>query len=206
MMRSLWIALLLAVAATPLALGAPLEQPPLRPGESLSGRFVQERHLAGLSAPLVSEGRFLLAAGKGLVWHTEKPFDTTIVITPAGLLQLVDGREVQRMPAASAPFVARLYTMLGGALGGDWSAMAQDFSVERRSGEAGWTILLKPLAADDLAAAPLQSIAITGSAFVDSVEIRRPNGDWDHLAFSDEARSSAPLAAADARLLESDAP
>lgn len=206
MMRPLWFALLLVIAAAPLALGRPLEQPPLRPGESLSGRFVQERHLAGLMAPLVSEGRFLLAAGKGLVWHTEKPFDTTIVITPAGLLQLVDGREVQRLPAARAPFLARLYTMLGGALGGDWSAMAQDFSVERRSGEAGWTILLKPLAGDDPAAVPLQSIAIAGSAFVDSVEIHRPNGDWDHLTFSNEVRSSAPLAGADARLLETDAP
>lgn len=206
MTRSLVLTLILAALAAPPAGAAAPQPPPLRPGETLTGHFVQERHLTGLAAPLRSEGRFVLAAGKGLVWHSEQPFDTAVVITPAGLLQLVDGKEVQRLPAARLPFLARLYDMLGGALGGDWGALARDFAVERNDGAAGWTIVLKPLHPDDLGAAPLQSITVSGGGFVDTIEIRRPNGDWDRLAFSDENRSSAPPPADAARLLDLDGP
>ena len=189
-----------ALLSTSLAVGAE-PPPPLRPGETLSGRFVQERHLAGLAAPLRSEGTFVLAAGKGLVWHSEQPFDTTVVITPAALVQIVGGQEVQRLPAARAPFLARLYDTLGGALGGDWMALAREFSIERSENERSWTILLKPLRTDESGAALLQSISIVGKVFVDAAEIRHPNGDWDHLAFFDEVRSSSPIPADEARLL-----
>jgi len=206
MTRWLSLAVFAAVLAPSLAFGQPAEQPPLHAGEWLSGRFVQERHIAGLSAPLHSEGTFVLAAGKGLIWHSEKPFDTSVIITPAGLLQLVDGREAQRIPATRVPFLAQLYDMLAGALGGDSSTLARRFSVERHESSSGWSILLKPLHPDDPAAAALQSIAITGSRFVDTVEVHRPKGDWDQLRFSDQTRSSASLPPADAKLLQMDAP
>ena len=213
MKRRIWLAFVLfALAATPPAraanavAGGSTEPQPLRAGETLAGRFVQERHLLGLAAPLRSSGRFVLAAGKGLVWHGETPFDAIVVITPSGLQQLVDGQVVQSLPAARAPFLARLYDMLGGALGGDWSALSRDFSVERTAGDAGWTIVLKPLHAGEAGAAPLQSITITGRAFVDGVDIRHANGDWEHIAFSDQTRSRKPLAADAAHLLDMSIP
>src|SRR5208282_3345031 len=85
-------------------------------GKTLQGRFVQDRHLAGMDVPLHSEGRFLLAPDKGLIWRAEKPFETVTVITPAGILQSMNGEEVQRLPAARLPFVMRFYQMLSGAL------------------------------------------------------------------------------------------
>ncbi|HZB90473.1 MAG TPA: outer membrane lipoprotein carrier protein LolA [Stellaceae bacterium] len=205
MIRRLSLALCLAALAPLLAFGRPPEPQPLHRGEWLSGRFVQERHLAGLAAPLHSEGHFLLAAGKGLVWHSEKPFDTAVVMTEAGLLQLVNGQESQRLPATRMPFLAQLYDMLGAALGGDWSALARTFSIQRQTRASGWTITLTPLRHGD-AAPPLQSITLAGSAFVDRIEFRRPNGDWDELSLSEQSRSSAPLPEAEAKLLQMDGP
>ncbi len=149
-----------------------------------------------------SEGSFLLAAGRGLIWRGEKPFATMVVITPAGILQLVNGSEVQRLPAARLPFLARFYDMLSGALAGDWTAMEHDFAVDRQSDAQGWKIALKPRHPDDPVAAQLQSITVTGAKFVDAVEIRRANGDWEHLTFLGQALSSAPLAAEDAQFLD----
>jgi hypothetical protein len=200
--RVLRLAFVVATAGASLVSAGTPEPPPLQPGETLTGRFVQERHLAGLAAPLRSAGDFVLAAGKGLVWHSEQPFDTTVVITRTGLLQLVDKQEVQRLPAARAPFLSRLYDMLSGALAGDWRALARDFTVERGQSAAGWTVLLKPAQGDAANPAPLQSITITGAAFVDAVDIHRPNGDWDHVIFSDERRSSDPPPPDAARLLD----
>jgi hypothetical protein len=198
--------LLLAFAAALLCVGAAVAQPPqprpLQPGEAINGRFVQERHLAGLASPLRSEGSFLLAAGKGLIWRGEKPFATTVVITPAGILQIVNGAEVQRLPASRLPFLARFYDMLSGALSGDWSAMAHDFTVTRQGEGDAWKIVLTPLRADDPAAAQLRSITVTGAKFVDAVEIRRTNGDWEQLTFLQQTLTPTPLAPDDTRLFE----
>lgn len=192
--------LLLALSLLLLCGAAPPEPGALKPGQAIHGRFVQERHLAGLASPLRSEGSFLLAAGKGLIWRGEKPFATTVVITPAGILQTVNGAEVQRLPASRLPFLARFYDMLSGALSGDWSTLAHDFTVTRSSEGEQWTMALTPARTDDPAAAQLKSITVTGAKFVDAVEIRRANGDWEHLTFLEQALSAAPLAAADAQL------
>ena len=195
--------LLLALAALLLCAAASPPQPgALKPGEAIHGRFVQERHLAGLASPLRSEGSFLLAAGKGLIWRGEKPFATVVVITPAGILQTVSGAEVQRLPASRLPFLARFYDMLSGALSGDWSTLAHDFTVTRSAEGDNWKMLLTPARADDPTAAQLRSITVTGAKFVDAVEIRRANGDWEQLTFLQQALSAAPLAGDNTRLFE----
>ena len=197
----------LAILAVTVAAAAPPRQVrPLGSGEVIAGRFVQERHLSGLAAPLRSEGRFVLAAGRGLIWRGEKPFATVTVLTPAGVTQSVDGKEVQRLPASRVPFLSRFYQMLSGALAGDWTAMEHDFTIDQQGGEPLWTIVLHPRSSDDPASAQLQSITVTGDTLVEGVEIHRANGDWEHLTFLDQVLSSAPLSAEDAALLSAPAP
>ena len=124
-----WPALVIvAIFAIYTCFAEPAMGPTLAPGVTLQGRFIQERQLKGLSSPLKSEGSFLLAPGKGLVWRTELPIQTVTVITPAEIRQIINGSEVQRVEAARVPFVSRFYDMLNGALLGDWSAMRHDFS------------------------------------------------------------------------------
>jgi Outer membrane lipoprotein carrier protein LolA-like len=200
------LAALVILALTAAAVAAPRHVRPLRDGEVIAGHFVQERHLAGLTAPLRSEGRFVLAAGRGLIWRAEKPFATVTVLTPEGVSQSVDGKEVQRLQAARVPFLSRFYLMLSGALAGDWSAMEHDFTIDQQDGEPRWTIVLHPRSMDDPASAQLKSITVTGDTFVEAVEIHRANGDWEHLTFLDQALSSAPLSAEDAKLLAAPAP
>ncbi len=202
MKRLLWFAFGMAMAVAATGFAEPPQPRALQPGEAITGRFVQERHLAGLASPLRSEGSFLLSVGRGLIWRGEKPFATTVVITPAGILQLVNGSEVQRVPSARLPFLAHFYDMLSGALAGDWTAMEHDFIIDRKSEAQGWNIALKPRHPDDPVAAQLQSISISGVKFVDAVEIRRASGDWERLTFQGQALSSAPLAPEDAQFFD----
>jgi len=175
--------------------------PSLEPGQTLRGRFVQTRNLKGIASTLKSDGTFVLALGRGLIWRTEDPIHVITVITPAGVRQIIDGSEVQRIEAAKVPFIAHFYDMLNGALMGDWMAMRQDFSVETTGNRGAWRSLLTPLRPADPITGMLASIIITGGQMVNDVEIRRTNGDSERIAFLDQAVSSVALSGDDARLL-----
>jgi hypothetical protein len=177
--------------------------PTLAPGATLDGRFIQDRHLKGLASTLRSEGNFVLAPGKGLVWRTEQPIQSTTVITPAGIRQFINGSEVQRVDAAKVPFISHFYDMLNGVLMGDWSAMRHDFTVNTKGDRQAWRTVLTPLRPHDPVAGLIASIVISGSKMVDGVEINRANGDSEHMTFLDQTVSSAPLSDEDARRLES---
>ena len=180
--------------------------PTLTAGQTLHGRFVQERHLQGLASTLKSSGTFVLAPGQGLIWLTGEPIQIITVITPAGIRQIVNGSEVQHVDSAKVPFVAHFYDMLNGALMGDWTAMRHDFAVKTTGDRAAWRTVLTPLRPDDPIAGMLASIQITGGRMVDGVDINRTNGDSEHMAFLDQTVSSAAPSGDDARLLDSKPP
>lgn len=191
------IALLSSVSFAQLAMG-----PTLAPGQTLHGRFVQARNLKGISSTLKSEGTFVLAPGKGLIWRIEDPIQTVTIITPDGIRQIINGSEVQRIDAAKVPFISHFYDMLDGALMGDWTAMRHDFAVQTKGDRAAWRTLLTPVRPNDPIAGMLASIVISGGKMVDGVEISRANGDSERIAFLDQTVSGVALSGDDARLLE----
>jgi hypothetical protein len=191
------IALLSSVSFAQLAMG-----PTLAPGQTLHGRFVQARNLKGISSTLKSEGTFVLAPGKGLIWRIEDPIQTVTIITPDGIRQIINGNEVQRIDAAKVPFISHFYDMLDGALMGDWTAMRHDFAVQTKGDRAAWRTILTPVRPNDPIAGMLASIVISGGKMVDGVEINRTNGDSERIAFLDQTVSGVALSGDDARLLE----
>lgn len=197
---------LLLVCLLPLSARAAGPEGSLREGQSLRGRFVQERRLQGFNAPLRSEGTFVLAVGKGLIWRAEKPFAITTAISPAGLVQDVGGNETMRLPSSRLPFLSRLYGMLGGALAGDWQAMAQDFTVQKFGNAQSWQVILTPRNGPDPVTMPFSAITAKGGRFVDTVTIAKPDGDYDQLTFLDQTLSADPLPPGDSAALTAPAP
>lgn len=194
--------ILAALAALPIPAGAVTT---LSPGQILRGRFAQERHLRGFDAPLRTQGHFVLAPGKGLIWHAEVPFAITTVITAAGLVQQADGTETMRLPADRLPFLSHLYAMLSGALSGDWHALDPDFTVTRSGDTARWHADLTPRH-PDATGMPFTHITVSGTQFVDQVHMDKPNGDSEQLTFQDQTLSQSPLSPEEATTLASPGP
>jgi hypothetical protein len=192
------IASLSSICRADLAMG-----PTLGPGQTLHGCFVQTQHLTGLASTLQSEGSFVLAPGKGLIWRTQDPIQTITVISPAGIDQIVNNASVQHIDTAKAPFIAHFYDMLNGALMGDWAGMRQDFAVTTTGDRRAWRTILKPLRPKDPIEGIIASIVIIGGKMVDEADINRTNGDAERIAFHDQAISNAALSSDDARLLKS---
>jgi hypothetical protein len=192
-----------AVATTmaPPVLAAPaIEVTPLVKGQSLRGRFEQQRFLQGFQAPLKSSGTFVLSPGLGLIWKTETPFALTTVMSPAGLVQEVGGRETMRLPSARIPFMSKLYAMLGGALTGDWEGLSSAFNITRKAEGKGWRLKLEPMRADD-PSMPIRMMDLHGSRFLEDVDVVKPNGDHDRIVFLNQKLELASPTPEEAELL-----
>jgi len=190
------VAFLLALVAAAGAWAAGPADPTaiVGPGEVLRGQFDQQRILAGLSAPIKSRGRFVLAPGKGLIWRVDAPFEIVTVVTPAGLRQDVSGGETARISADRLPFLRDLFDLLGGSLAGEWPALERRFRLTRDGDAASWTVVLEPLSRD-VPGMPFESITLKGGKFVEQVDMAKPNGDRDLLVFTGQAvAAGAPTA------------
>jgi Outer membrane lipoprotein carrier protein LolA-like len=174
---------------------------PLKEGQILRGRFEQFRTLKGFGAPLKSAGSFTLAVERGLIWRTETPFAMMTIMTGNGLIQRSEGGGITRLPAARVPFMTQLYNMLGGALGGDWGAMATTFAMTRKDSKNGWQFTLTPLQQDS-SGFPLQSIVVSGRQNVDDVVMAKPNGDQDRIVFAQQRITSEDLTGEEVALLD----
>lgn len=196
-MRRLLLILALLLAALPAR-----ATEVIGPGQVLRGRFVQERVLTGFARPLVSEGRFILVPGRGLLWLAETPFAVTTTITGAGLVQQSGGAETLRLQGDRVPFLARLYDVLGGALAGDWKALEQQFSVQRQGTTKAWRVVLTPRS-DGL---PFSTITLEGGRFVEHVEMAKLSGDVDRLRFVEQTLTGGAVTPDEDRLLRQTAP
>lgn len=168
----------------------------------LRGHFAQDRHLVGFAKSFRSEGTFVLAPSKGLIWRGEKPFANVTVMSSGGIVQLTGNQETVRAPSSQLPALSRLFEVLGAALSGNVTPLRGVFAVAQTSSGDRWQIILTPLPTRDGASTQLKSLTLMGRAFVDSVDIERSGGDTEHIAFSDQSVSRADLTAEEKALLQ----
>jgi outer membrane lipoprotein carrier protein LolA len=195
--------LVLLTAACGIGAASADEAQQFAPGQVLRGQFIQERVLTGFSAPLKTTGSFVLAPGEGLIWQALKPFAVTTVMTAEGISQKNGDVEMLNLPSTKAPFLARLYDILGGALAGDEQPLKRFFDVKRNEDAAGWHLVLTPRQKGGSEAQAFKEIRIDGTRFVDHVTITKGSGDSDQLTFTDQVLDGGPLSAEEAKLLAS---
>lgn len=204
-MKKIWTSFIapLVVSVAFLLPAVTYATPPsfIAPNEVMRGNFSQDRFLAGFDAPLHSNGNFTLAPNQGLIWRSEKPFATTVIITSQGLIQKTGDTELMRLSATEMPYFAPLYRFLAATLSGDWGALSEHYQVRDTAVDNGRELTLHPLKGN-AGLVPFDSITIHYSKFVDHIEIRKPDGDRDHLSFTDVMLSSGPVGAAEEALYD----
>jgi len=170
--------------------------------EVLRGGFEQEKRVAGFKNPLRSQGRFLLARGKGVVWTTLKPFPSEMVVTPERILSVdATGNRRVEVDAGQQPALRQINAMMFALVDGDVSALASrfDIAVQAPPG-AAWSLILTPKAA---AVARLFSrIELRGDRYVREVAMTETGGDRMALKFSDLSETPARLSDDEAKRFE----
>jgi hypothetical protein len=112
----------------------------------LRGEFTQEKRIEGFKNPLRSQGRFLLARDKGVVWTTLKPFPSEVVLTRDRILSRQrDGSTRVELDARSKPALRAVNEMMFALMSGDVKALTGRFDAQPQLlPNNGWKLVLKP--------------------------------------------------------------
>ncbi|MDR2614817.1 MAG: outer membrane lipoprotein carrier protein LolA [Candidatus Accumulibacter sp.] len=168
---------LFVFAADPLAGARTL----LAPEPVTQGEFVQTRTLAGIRKPLVSNGRFVVARGLGVLWEDLAPFARTMRLTQGEILQTADGQTLMRLSADREPVVGIITGILFGVLAGDLDALAHSFDAAGEVEDTRWRLEFTPK--DAHLARLIRALVLRGARDVERVEIISAVGDTTRIEF-----------------------
>ncbi len=166
----------------------------------LAGEFEQTKTIAGFRNPLVSHGDFLVARGQGIVWHTARPFESTLVVTKTRLFtRAPDGSTANALDAQAEPGLRQVNELVFALLAADLDALAERFAIQGEAvGAQGWKLVLVPR--DAQLAKFVARATLEGDRNVESVRIEEARGDATAIRFAHQVPSAALTAADAARL------
>ena len=137
--------------------------------DSVEGRFVERRRIAGFPKPLKSEGRFSINRTSGARWMTEKPFASTLIIDKSGM-RYESASSNNSVSAGNVPAVGRLGDFMQGVF------------TRTVSGTNPVTVTAEPKAGTF---DTLSLIEITGRESVEKIVMTSPTGDITELELLD---------------------
>lgn len=139
------------------------------------GIFNQQKTLPILTQPLVSSGRFLYDAERGVLWSVEQPVNSKVVINAKGIF--ADGALL-----AGGSGGAMLQTLFKGLLSGDLQQLQTQFDIREEGSRKQWRMLLTPRA-QPLSAA-IDSIELNGGDDAQQLTINERQGSVTRLVLS----------------------
>jgi len=157
----------------------------------LKGRFEQRKAVKGFRNPLVSQGDFVVARAKGVVWATREPFASTLVVTRDRLLtRQSDGSVGDQVDASREPGIRAVNEMLFALMAADLQALSARFDIDGAlAGKDGWRLALKPR--DAALARWVTRIELDGDRFVRRVRLAEASGDTAEILLSDHTTATA---------------
>ena len=143
--------------------------------QSLQGRFEQQKNIAVLPVPLMSNGRFTLEQGKSIEWQLLEPVQQTIRLSPNGITLESGGKAGklgEAMPAQGAETLTKVFMAV---VSGQWETLSEYFEIEAAGNADKWQLLLLPRS--QALAAYIRQIEIRGGEFTEQLDIAEANGD-----------------------------
>jgi Outer membrane lipoprotein carrier protein LolA len=149
---------------------------------TLCGRFDQTKQLNGMKKPLLSNGRFCVVNGKGVVWRTLQPFPSTLRLTRDEIVNYQGDKVAMRLDANQEPTVRMINNVLFSLLGGDLGQLDSLFVVDGKATATSWHASLT--ARQPSLAKAIGAITLDGAAYVNTIHMDEASGDHTTIVFS----------------------
>ena len=180
---------------TPVKQTLPEELTPLRESlqrtVTLSARFEQTKHLKALRDALVTTGQLHYRKGGRLIWHTDPPGESDLVLEgTTATLKMAGMSSAQAFDLSSEPGMGKVFETLRAVLEADLERLTPLFELQIiRARPLG--ISLKPRT--EALGRVLQAIRLD---FDDRyrllhVSLKEPDGDWTDIAFRNHVIETA---------------
>ena len=196
--------LLLVVAGPVLAAPADVDLVKQRVAKVsvLRGEFSQDKQVAGFKNPLRSQGRFVLAQDRGVIWTTLKPFPSEVVVTRDRILsRQSDGSSRVELDGRQQPAMRSVNAIMFALMSGDAQALSAQFVVKVEAlPDNGWRMQLTPRS--PMLAKVFSALSLSGDRYVREVQITEANQDVTHIRFAAMSETPAQLSADEGRRFE----
>lgn len=193
-MKHLALALGLVLGATaPTEASEPLSKIShlLAAHPKLCADFTQSKSLRVLTRPLVSNGRLVFLADKGILWRVRDPFPTQLLIKQDVLINWDDGGKAVRIGFDQSPVFGTLSRVFMAFFTGELTPLRDTFQINSHVNMPNWQVTLTPK--DKAFAAIIAQVRADGGQFVDTLSIREGRGDQTTITFSNMTTQSCRL-------------
>ena len=160
----------------------------LQKSQNIQGGFTQQRFLKSLSKPIVSRGKFVLLANKGLLWQMQQPFVVDLRVKKDGIMQWNGSQWVANNKLGQSEQI----NLFLGLLSGDISALSAQFDLQLSGSPQQWRLTLTPSSL--LMKQIFNHIIIKGDGLVREIELDEKQGDRTLILFS-QVQTNQPLSA-----------
>jgi hypothetical protein len=156
--------------------------------ERASARYVETRHSALLTAPLISRGTLLYERPDRLEKHVSFPYDERIVLERGQMS--IDNRTRGRkmlITITRAPGIAGLVESIRATRAGDLGALERFFEVEVGGNRDEWRLRLRPH--DRELAEYVNAVTVKGAGpRIERIEVDERSGDRTVMEINEELR------------------
>lgn len=135
------------------------------------GDFHQQKQLKVLRKPLLSTGTFTYHQSKGVIWKTQTPVVSLLLVSESKLLT---GQGEQSVPAAFGKVFKAM-------LGGDLAALSEGFALTASDQKTAWQLVLTPK--DEMLKSVIGSMILSGDTELRQLEIRETGGNITLISF-----------------------
>ncbi len=146
------------------------------------GDFRQIKLIFRLKREMVSTGVFVISADDGILWETQNPYASTMVMTKNSLVQInAKGKKTLMNSETNATF-AQFANVLSSVFNANPKTLTENFNVEvvGTSSEA-WNINLTPK--NSSIKKFIASIDMAGHGSIEIMTLHEPNGDYIRYEF-----------------------
>ena len=145
------------------------------------GDFKQLKFLQRFKREMSSSGIYIISADDGILWQTQKPYFSTMVMTRNAVIQTNAKGKKSVLSAESNATFEQFANVLSSVFTGKSEALTENFDVEFIGSTDNWNINLIPK--NSSVRKFVEEIEMAGKISIDVMTIHEPNGDYIRYDF-----------------------
>lgn len=173
----------------------------LQENKIVRSEFKQSKSIKALKRPLLSDGIFLIALGKGLYFETTKPFEQLTVITPEYLIQKDSGGNVSKLNADAHPLLQKSTESFLSIFSGKIDTLNKQYNIYMLEENGEWQIGLTPKDDND-SKEYIGKIIFKGNKHLNTLIMIEKSGNTTTIEFSNHKTDQGELSAEETKKFE----